>query len=82
MATEQEFITASELVGRKIVSARYQTEAEVENMGWGRKAVVLTLDDGREVTPQSDDEGNDGGVLVVFNPKNGEEKGLPSFYTN
>lgn len=54
------------LKGRTITSVRYLTRDEATQFGWGRRCVVLTLDNGNFVVPQSDDEGNDAGVLVVI----------------
>lgn len=51
------------LVGRKIVMARYMTEEEAEGMGWYHKPVVLQLDNGSVIYPSMDDEGNNGGAL-------------------
>jgi hypothetical protein len=53
------------LVGRTIVAARYMDADEAAQSDWGRRAVVLVLDNGALVFPQSDDEGNDAGALYV-----------------
>lgn len=76
---QKEFIKSSDLVGRKIVEVRYLNDEETNTMGWFKKTPILILDDGRQVIPQQDDEGNDGGMLVVYNPKDGKEVGLPNF---
>lgn len=55
--------TLRRLKGRTIVNARYMTEDEITAQAWHRGAVVLELDDGSLLTPQSDDEGNDPGAL-------------------
>lgn len=57
---------AKALVGRKIVHARYMGAKEAENCGWDHRPVVLQLDDGSLIFPQSDDEGNDAGVLIHY----------------
>lgn len=51
------------LVGRTIVDAFYMTPDEGEAMGWNQRAVVLCLDNGLQIIPQQDDEGNNGGSL-------------------
>jgi hypothetical protein len=51
------------LVGKKIVMARYMSKEEAENMGWYSRPVVLQLNDGSIIFPSMDDEGNNGGAL-------------------
>ena len=54
------------LKGRKIVDARYQTEAEAEAMGWDHaRGVILYLDDGAQLIPSQDDEGNGPGAIFT-----------------
>lgn len=53
------------LVGRTIKSARYMTEEEAEEGGL-RAGLVITLDNGTELLPMSDDEGNDVGALHYY----------------
>lgn len=62
-------IASETLKGRTITGVRYLTTKEAENMGWGRRCVILTLDNGNHIVPQSDDEGNDAGVLLVLRGK-------------
>ena len=58
------------LLGRKIVKIHWMSEKEADKTyGWYKRPVVLILDDGREIIPQMDDEGNDGGALLWINPK-------------
>ena len=40
-----------------------------EGFGWHKRPIILILDDGTEIIPQMDDEGNDGGALLWINPK-------------
>jgi len=54
---------ALRLLGRRIVGVRYMTEEERNNGGWGRRSIILTLDDGTIIFPMADDECNDAGVL-------------------
>jgi hypothetical protein len=51
------------LVGKKIVSARYLNDKEMEMMGWYKRPLCFFLDDGSSCILSADDEGNDGGVL-------------------
>ena len=62
--------TAKEkLLNRKIVALRYMSEKESEEKyGWYSRTIILTLDDGRQLTVQSDDEGNNAGVFVWISP--------------
>lgn len=53
------------LVGRRIVEVGYMTRPEAEGLGWSKRPVVLILDDGTQVYPSMDDEGNDGGSLFT-----------------
>lgn len=65
------------LVGRKIVAARYMTDKEVNDMGWGCKPVVFQLDDGSVWFPSQDDEGNGPGALFGQIPKEDSITTLP-----
>lgn len=58
-----------QFVGRKIVSARYMSKEEADEMGWYSRPVVLQLDDGNIIYPSQDDEGNDGGALFTNDEK-------------
>jgi hypothetical protein len=51
------------LVGKKIISARYLNDKEMEMMGWYKRPLCFFLDDGTSCILSADDEGNDGGVL-------------------
>ena len=52
------------LVGRKIVKVQYMIDSDANHAGWYRRPIMLVLDDGTLIYPQSDDEGNDGGALM------------------
>tara|TARA_R100000808_G_C2054805_1_gene88786 strand:+ start:254 stop:547 length:294 start_codon:yes stop_codon:yes gene_type:complete len=67
------------LLGRKIVKIKWLTEDQAEQeFGWRKRPVMLVLDDGTEIVPQMDDEGNDGGALLWINPKETvESKSFP-----
>ena len=51
------------LVGRKIVDVRYMNDDEQEEFSWMTKGIIIFLDDGSNLMPQSDDEGNDAGAI-------------------
>lgn len=55
------------LVGKKITNIRYMTEKEKVDWMWSHCAIVIELDDGQELIPWSDDEGNNAGALYVHN---------------
>lgn len=60
---------ANQLVGRKIVSARYTTKQDLEEMGidwWNRHTVLITFDDHSQMLAVADDEANASGVLMWF----------------
>lgn len=58
------------LVGRKIVGVRPFLSEELDYFYWGGPdadyAVVLMLDDGTQVVPMRDPEGNGSGFLEVI----------------
>ena len=58
------------LLNKKIVKIQRMSETEADEcFGWHKRPVVLILDDGTEIVPQMDDEGNDSGALIWINPK-------------
>ena len=67
----EEFIKAleSQLVGKTIKSIRYMNDREMEMFGWYKRPVIILLNDGTFVVPQSDDEGNDGGAIALIKGK-------------
>tara|TARA_Y100001938_G_C8081552_1_gene429464 strand:+ start:523 stop:816 length:294 start_codon:yes stop_codon:yes gene_type:complete len=57
------------LLGKKIVKIRWLSKLSAKkDFGWYKRPIILTLDDGSEIMPQMDDEGNDGGALLWVNP--------------
>ena len=56
------------LLNKKIVKIEWLSEKEMEDFGWHNASIILTLDDGTEIIPQRDDEGNDAGALLWINP--------------
>jgi hypothetical protein len=51
------------LVGKTIASVRYLTEGSAFAIMWDKRPLVIEFTDGSLLTPQSDDEGNDGGAM-------------------
>lgn len=51
------------LQGRMIVAVDYLSDAEARELDWFECPVVLTLDNGTQVMPWRDDEGNGAGAL-------------------
>ena len=60
------------LLNRKIIKVEYMGSEEAEKSMWYSRPVRIILDDGTNILPMSDDEGNDGGALWLGN-KDGEE---------
>ena len=52
------------LKGKKIKGARYLTKEEHKSWGWFNAGLLIELEDGSCLIAQSDDEGNDAGVIV------------------
>ena len=54
------------LVGNTIKAVRYLTPNECANFGWNKSPLVMFLSDGTIMIPQCDDEGNDGGAMMLI----------------
>lgn len=54
------------LLGKRIINVRYMHPDEAEAAGFYKRPIMILLDDGTWIVPQSDDEGNDGGALILF----------------
>ena len=68
----------SHLVGRVITSVRMMSSKEaLEVYGWDYQPVVITLDNGTELIPQSDDEGNNAGALCIEKRSTGQSFLIP-----
>lgn len=65
------------LKGKTVKAVRYLTDNEMQNLMWYKNAPVIIFTDGTQVLAQSDDEGNDGGTLLVCSD---EQHVLPSIY--
>lgn len=57
-----------QLIGRTIVSVRTLTKEELDHYDWWGSIPVLILDDGTQVVPSMDGEGNGGGTFFFDNP--------------
>ena len=55
------------LLGKKIVKVEYMSSEEADKGMWYSRPVRIILDDGTNILPMSDDEGNDGGALWLGN---------------
>ena len=53
------------LVGCKIIKVDYMSNKEAEEIGWYSRPIQIHLDSGAILSPQADDEGNDGGALFT-----------------
>jgi len=60
------------LLGKRIIKVEYMGSKEAEDTMWHNRPVRIILDDGTNILPMSDDEGNDGGALWLGN-KNRED---------
>ena len=56
------------LLGQKIVKVEYMSEEDAEDMGWDSRPIQILLENGTWLTPQQDDEGNDGGAISTNFP--------------
>ena len=64
------------LLGKTIISVRYMTQTEADELMWYKRPIVFKLSDGTTCYLSCDDEGNDGGALF-FSDKNGKHDELP-----
>ena len=64
------------LVGCKIIKVDYMTNEECEDLGWNKRPIQIHLDSGAILSPQADDEGNDGGALFTGVQYKGEHTQL------
>ena len=56
----------SNLVGKKITSARWLTQEESDNLGFYKRPFMIVFgDEGHYMIAMCDDEGNDGGALLT-----------------
>lgn len=59
----------SKLVGKTIKSIRYMNDKEMADWGWNKRPLIILLSDKTFIIPQRDDEGNDGGAIVLVKEK-------------
>ena len=53
------------LLGKQIIKVEYMSGKMAKALGWYKRPIQIGLSDGTWLTPQSDDEGNDGGALTT-----------------
>ena len=51
------------LLGQKIVKVEFITQKAAYDMDWASRPIQILLSNGIWLTPQQDDEGNDGGSI-------------------
>lgn len=71
-------LAAELLQGRTIKAVSYMSPTEAESAGFEQRPVAIELDNGLLFFPQMDDEGNDAGALVCFDPTTEKETILPT----
>lgn len=57
------------LIGKRIVKVKYMSSKEADSYGWYNCPILIGLEDGSWLVPQSDDEANDGGVIALSTKK-------------
>lgn len=77
LTTDWQKKAEKQLLGRKIVALRWISTQEAEDMDWFNRPIVLELDDGKFLIPQSDNEGNDGGTLWIHKDSQAEWNIMP-----
>ena len=53
------------LIGSKIIKVDYMSNKEADELGWSDRPIQIHLNNGAILSPQRDDEGNDGGALFT-----------------
>jgi len=53
------------LIGSKIIKVNYMSDEDADELGWDDRPIQIHLDNGAILSPQRDDEGNDGGALYT-----------------
>lgn len=56
----------SHLVGKRIEEVRFLSPNECANFGWNKSPLAMFFSDGTIMIPQCDDEGNDGGAMMLL----------------
>ena len=65
MLKKDEKILEEFLVGQKIKNARWLSKSEALELGWEKQPLVIELENGVQLVPISDDEGNDAGSFLT-----------------
>jgi len=65
MIKKDEKILEEFLVGQKIKNARWLSKSEALELGWHKQPFVIELENGVQLVPISDDEGNDAGSFLT-----------------
>lgn len=55
----------AQLVGKRITNVYYMEPPDADAFLWHKRPIVIELEDDQLLIPQADDEGNDGGALLV-----------------
>jgi hypothetical protein len=63
------------LLNKKIVDVRYLNDEEMKELGWFKRPIAFMLEDGTSCIVSMDDEGNNGGSLLI-----GQKDCLPTLY--
>ena len=53
------------LVGNLIIDVRIMNKTEAVKLGWTKRSIIITLSNGLELIPQSDNEGNGAGAILA-----------------
>ena len=53
------------LIGSKIIKVDYMSNEDADELGWDDRPIQIHLDNGAILSPQCDDEGNNGGALFT-----------------
>ena len=65
------------LINKTIKQVRYLTPYECAKFGWNKSSLAMFLSDGTIMIPQCDDEGNDGGAMMLLD----KDKNYDVIYT-
>ena len=64
------------LIGSKIIKVDYMSDKDADELGWDDRPIQIHLDNGAILSPQCDDEGNNGGALFTGIQYKGEHTQL------
>ncbi len=63
------------LKGKTIKSVSYMSEKDAEKLNWHSRPLIIWFTDGSYLFPKSDDEGNNGGAMIL-----GDDKDYKTIY--